>query len=216
MNIQSNINQGLSVASMLITMNPIVRAKAEEKKEIKGLEKQEKALKSQYKQVAGKVEYGSPMDITERADDLNLSRFTQPPDPGRAAKIEDKLQEVKEKQFELKPSSETYSKALAADYGQFEGLETETAQVRQFQENLNALAKQQEEERKAQEAMTAKQEERRKGRRKFSDYIADEPTSLGVPFGQLDPKVQQELLKSYSKAERKSIMDRKDAMNEQK
>ena len=66
-------------------------------------------------------------------------------------------------------------------------------------------------EQSAQEALTTEQARVRNTRRNFLDYINDEPTSLGVPFGQLDPKLQKKLAATYSKSERQKVMNRKDA-----
>ena len=66
----------------------------------------------------------------------------------------------------------------------------------------------------ATESLTTAQEGKRKTRRNFLDYMRDEPTSLGVTFGQLDRKLQREIAGTYSKSERKRIMDRKDADSE--
>ena len=66
----------------------------------------------------------------------------------------------------------------------------------------------------ATDSLTTAQEEKRKTRRNFLNYMKDEPTSLGVSFGQLDKKLQKEIAKKYSSSERKRIMDRKDANGE--
>ena len=68
----------------------------------------------------------------------------------------------------------------------------------------------------ATDSLTNAQEEKRKTRRNFLNYMKDEPTSVGVTFGQLDKKIQKEIAKNYSSSERKRIMDRKDAEREQK
>lgn len=65
---------------------------------------------------------------------------------------------------------------------------------------------------KAQEALMKEQERRRKTRRNFLDYMKDEPTSWGVKFGELGKAQQKELAKTYTKSQRKKIMDRMDAM----
>ena len=65
-------------------------------------------------------------------------------------------------------------------------------------------------------SLTTAQEGKRKTRRNFLDYIKDEPTSLGANVGQLDKKLQREIARGYSSAERRRIMDRKDAEREQK
>lgn len=80
------------------------------------------------------------------------------------------------------------------------------------EETAKAQAKEQAVTKKAQEALKKEQERRRKTRRNFLDYMKDEPTNLGVSFGELESSVQKELAKSYTKTQRKKIMDRMDAM----
>ena len=212
MNIQSNINQGLSVASMLLTMHPALRAKAEKRAELKNLGQREKVLQKQYKTVAGTVkdvEAGEKVPEMLKADEFGGSKFTNPPDVERAEKIEGKLADIAEKRFDIEPTSENYAEALHAEYGGVpSGLSTEKNQISQFKANLAAA--------KAQDNLKAKQKEKRQGRRNFKDYIASEPTSLGGSVGELDPKIQKFIAQSYSKAEKKQIMDRKDKENEQK
>jgi hypothetical protein len=87
-------------------------------------------------------------------------------------------------------------------------VEHENAQIRkdiaaQKQEKISA---------KAQEALRLEQERKRKTRRNFLQYMKDEPTNLGIKFGQLPLSSQKELAKEYTKGQRKAIMDRKDAM----
>lgn len=74
------------------------------------------------------------------------------------------------------------------------------------------VERQQKADLKAQEALKKAQAEKRKTRRNFLKYMQDEPTSLGVKFGDLPKTQQMELAKAYSKSERKAIMDRKDAV----
>lgn len=214
MNIQSNVNQGLSVASMLMTMNPALRQKAEKRSELKDLGRREKVLSKQYKIAAGTtrdVEPGEKVSEDLKADEFGGSVFTKPPDVELAQTIENQIADIAEQRFDLKPTSETYSEALGAKYGEVpSNLSTEKSQISQFKANLAAAAK------KAEDNLKAKQTEKRQGRRNFKDYISSEPTSLGGSVGELDPKIQQFIAQSYSKADKKKIMDRKDKENEQK
>lgn len=68
-------------------------------------------------------------------------------------------------------------------------------------------------EQKATESLKTNQESKRNSRRNFLDYMKNEPTSLGSKFGDLDPKLQKQIAAQYTKSQRKTIMDRKDAAN---
>lgn len=212
MSIQSTINQGISVASLLLTQNPAVQAKAEKRQELKGLAQKESVLKEQYKQASGKsrpTQSGDP-------EELQLDTFetlTDLPDVERAQKISGELGQVAQSRFEISPSKETYQAALASDFGEHAGLEKETERVSAFQRMVDA-------QNKADEAVKAAQEQRRSGRRVFTDYMADEPLSIGGEsfgtFGQLPKNLQKEAATNYSKKEKTEIMNRKDKEHGQK
>ena len=53
----------------------------------------------------------------------------------------------------------------------------------------------------------------RKQRRSFADYMKDEPV-MGRKMKDMDPALQKKILSHYTKKERKTIMDRKDAEKE--
>lgn len=86
------------------------------------------------------------------------------------------------------------------------GVRTEAERAERLQVKAEAT------EKKAQEALKKEQERKRKTRRNFLQYMQDEPTNLGVKFGQLPKATQKELAKEYTKKQRKEIMDRKDAV----
>lgn len=54
------------------------------------------------------------------------------------------------------------------------------------------------------------QEAKKKQRRNFMTYLSQMPTSLGGVVGELPKDVQKTIAKTYSKSERRSIMDRMD------
>jgi uncharacterized membrane protein YheB (UPF0754 family) len=80
------------------------------------------------------------------------------------------------------------------------------------EETAKAKTKEEAVTKKAQDALKKEQERRRKTRRNFLNYMKEEPTNLGVKFGELDVSLQKELAKDYTKSQRKKIMDRMDAM----
>lgn len=54
------------------------------------------------------------------------------------------------------------------------------------------------------------QEAKKKQRRNFMTYLRQMPTSLGGVVGELPKDVQKTIASTYSKSERRSIMDRMD------
>lgn len=187
MSIQSNINTALSLASLLATQNPTLRAKAEERRDFKLLEKKENVTKEAYKEAA-KIR-----------------------DVETAGQIEQQLEDIQTQKFNLRPSADILSEKLANRYGQFEDPELQEASDRITEARMDIESYKA--EKKATEELKVKQEERRKSRRKFIDFMKDEPTSLGGTFGELDPKLQKMIASQYSKSQRKAIMDRKDNIN---
>lgn len=195
MSIQSNINQGLSLAALLATQNPSLQEIAKKRSEIASLNKQEKAINAAIeatgKDIAAKEPYG------------------------------EQLTEVKKRQFELDPTAESFkaykgkkSERVLNTPAQPEDIAQERYEQESKQQEVNQyLQIYRGAETKAQETLKTKQEEKRKTRRNFLDYMKDEPTSLGSSFGELDPALQKKIASQYSRAERKKIMDRKDTTN---
>lgn len=221
MSIQSTINQGLSVAALLIGQNPEIQAMAQKRSHLSELGKKENVLREQYRQASGKskpTEVGDPEDL--QLD--TLETLVDPPDLEEAERISSQLSDIAQERFEIDPSRQTYETALGARYGQHEGLEQEAGRVSAFRRNLEEQRSRMEEnqrrELEAQEATAAAQESRRKARRVFTEYLADEPVSIAGQefgtFGSLPRSLQREAAKSYSRRERREIMDRKDAENE--
>lgn len=71
-----------------------------------------------------------------------------------------------------------------------------------------------------QEAATEKvkqiQEAKTKQRRNFMDYLSKMPTSLGGTVGELPKDVQKTIASTYSKSQRRTLMDRMDRENGKK
>lgn len=66
---------------------------------------------------------------------------------------------------------------------------------------------------KAASSLAQKQDQVRKQRRRFADYMRDEPV-MGRKMKDLDPELQKKILSHYTTKQRKAIMDRKDAEKE--
>lgn len=214
MSIQSNVNQSLSLAGLLAASSPTIKDFAERQAKIREIKTKEKLLKKQYEVVGGKSRPATAGDTILPPSQLikgGTEVIVQPPSLEKAKEIQDKLTELKQEKFDIKPTEENYSEALRSRY---EGpSDLDTSVYDEFNLNIqaeNARKKAQE----AWERTKAEQAARRKSRRKFIDYIKDEPTSLGATVGELDPRIQKEILKSYSRADRKKIMKEKDAAKE--
>lgn len=222
MSVQASINNMLSVAGVLASMNPEIRARAENRAEVSKLNAREKALQEQYRQASGKVEDVENLSKISAenlldADELGATKFTSLPDTKTTSRIEDDLTDLYAQKFDLSPSAETYSAKLAAEYGQYPGLDKEQERVGVFRKHLEAKEAEkavEEAKRKAEEQLMLKQAEKRSSRR-FMDYLKDEPTSLGVNVGALSKSAQKEIAKNYTKAEKTRIMNTKDLERKQ-
>lgn len=60
------------------------------------------------------------------------------------------------------------------------------------------------------------QEAKTKQRRNFMDYLSKMPTSLGGTVGELPKDVQKTIASTYSKSQRRTLMDRMDRENGKK
>lgn len=187
MSIQSNINTGLSLASFLIGQNPNIQEASKKRAELKSLEKRAEAVSS----YSAAINQGIAQTLMAGNPEATEQGFKD------LAKYRAEGAEIAEQQFKLDPSKETYEA--------WKNEEGRRDLFSKLAENASV---------KAQDALKAQQDMKRKSRRSFIDYMKDEPTSLGGSFGELDPKLQKMISQHYSKAERKKIMDRKDAANE--
>lgn len=158
MSIQSTINQGISVASLLISQNPAVQSKAKDRAEFRNLTKQEKAINktidSLGSDIAAKEPYG------------------------------EQLADVKKRQFELKPSEETLKvykdvkpERVAEVPADPEEIARERIEAEEAEEEVNNMVLDaRKARRKARQATIDAQEERRAARE--SIYI---PTTYPAP-----------------------------------
>ena len=191
MSIQANVNQMLSIAGLMARMNPTLAAKADANAKIKNLE-QQRSTYEQAAKVSGKNEY------VDKIDEINQQLFELDP-------TEERRKLLPPKTFEMKADPEEIGREIAEkeDYEQ---------EVRNYADMYRKVSPTAKAEQSAQEALKTEQTRTRKTRRNFLDYIKDEPTSLGVTFGELDPGLQKKLAAAgYSKSERQKIMNRKDA-----
>ena len=202
----------LSLAGVLASQSPQLKAMSEKRSAIRDLNKKEKAL-------------SAARDVSAQAN------------ADVAQDYQDQLADVAKAQFELSPTKESAEKMLEQRSYSTEGQEARATTVtadpeeiamerfeqEQFEQEVegylnqyreSSKADQAQAEQKAKEAVQVKQAAKRKTRRNFLDYMKDEPTSLGGTFGELDPKLQKQIAKQYTKAQKKQIMDRKDAGNE--
>ena len=92
----------------------------------------------------------------------------------------------------------------AALYTQTPQFKEKLAAKRIAQQNL--IKKMQEANKRVEEQKEAKKVQRRR----FDDYLSKMPSSLGGTIGNLPKKVRQQIAKTYTKYERKKIMDEED------
>jgi hypothetical protein len=205
MSIQSNVNQMISIAGVLLNTNPTLQARAKAREEAKAKELERKKTLENLTQKKAILKEG-----------IDVAAGEAKPEVGEA--LLKKYGATALEQFELDPTKENladYTSTLPGPSVTFKEEPEKIAQElyeeeeyqREVQDYLNMYRGMSE---KATGVLSAKQEEKRKTRRNFLDYIKEEPTSLGGTVGELDPKLQKAIAKNYSKSERKKIMDRKD------
>lgn len=208
MSIQANINQGLSLASLLIAQNPTVQAKAKQRELVSNL--------SARRQSFEKMRDVSAMKSGELAEKYQTS-----------------LAETSKELFEADPSEERLAQYLKDWSGTPEAAEKraittqadpeevaqELFEKEQFKDEVNQyLQMYRQATKKADQSLQVRQEEKRASRRNFLDYLKDEPISFGKgaagTIGELSPQLQKTIASSYSKKEKQKIMNRKDEANE--
>ena len=191
MSIQGNINQMLSIASILRSQNPEVQERGQHKANVKRLETQ---LATAQQAVREHAKF-----------DLN--------NPATANLEPDEAQKAIKSNWEDLMARESKVAGLSEELYAADPSESRLVQSRIAKAASNLTKEQYSKffpEEKSTTELTKAQEAKRKSRRNFLDYMKDEPTSLGGTFGELSPKIQKELAKSYSKYQREQIMNRKD------
>lgn len=187
--IQSAINQALGTAGIAARLSPGL----EKRQELKNLEKQEKSLKARSDAAVEAIE------TKQKEGTIDLKSMQQDADILREAASD--VEQLRKKQFELKPSPESYEK-----YVKSKGVVKESKSIGQDLQSAQ-------EELRMQEAMNKvgrKQERQLKQKRNFMSYLKDQPTSFGGNVGDLPLKMQKAIAKQYSPAERKKLMNQMD------
>lgn len=113
MSIQSNINQMISLAGLLASQSPALRAKSEQRAAMRNLAKQEDIVKKQ-------------IDIAQ---------------PGDKERYGEELLNIKEKQFETMPTEETYSELIKMRPGQSTTIEESPEDIAQEQIDIETKQK---------------------------------------------------------------------------
>ena len=211
MSIQSNVNQGISLAGFLIQTNPAIQEKAKTKRELASLGRQEAA-------------------VTQAREVAQL--------PKEKLLYQDELTDIKRRQFELEPSTESYKgyrgayeatekgalekaraiapEPTAEDIEQNKQEYIEAESLRRFEEakreeEINkAVEALRESEQKAIDSTIAKQEQKRKSRRSFASYHEKMLASQGFDPSKIPQATKEEMMNQYSKKERRDIMNKID------
>lgn len=103
---------------------------------------------------------------------------------------------IKERQYQLNPTKKNYDYVMSA-----------RTRLSSLKETVASL------EERQNQAMSRVQEQaqaKKTQRRKFMDYIAKQPTSLGGTVGDLPKEAQKQIASQYTRSQRKAMMDRMD------
>lgn len=117
-NIQSNINQMLSVAGVMANLNPTLKAKAEARQQQESMRKESESLSSQYNVLAKKR---SKVAAEQRAI------------------IREKQGELARQQFEMDPSDDTYNALLKIKKKSNSALKAAQSQKREAKQAIENL-----------------------------------------------------------------------------
>lgn len=196
MSIQSSINQTLSIASVLGSVNPVLKKRAE----FRSLNKQKENL-IKARDTAGYKNADLALDYQADIADVSKQLFEMDPSEKTLAEYKKEYNATEEASMKRATAVEADPEEIAAERWATEQKENEVNwyldQYRQAEKN-------------AQQSLAVKQNEKRSTRRNFLEYLKEEPTSLGLSVGQLGKSAQKYIADQYNKKERKEIMDRKD------
>lgn len=204
-NFQSSINQTLGTIGALATFSPQLQEHAEKIAENRKIKKGEKALKEQGKAIASSNSSIRP----EVEKDIN-----------------NRTRELARRKFELNPSAETYSEYakqipvyLKDDpedihMERMAGIPDEARRAAEYnhayKEAYNQEFSRLDKMSQAMSRVDRQSEAKKTQRRNFLDYIRSMPTSFGGTVGQLPKDMQKQITSTYTKSQRKAIMDRMD------
>lgn len=200
-NFQQSVNQTLGIAGAFAGLSGVPQ-RAAEKRNIK---KQQAVLD---KQVEAATASGKPIK-PEVADELDKRQL-----------------ELSKRRFETDPSEKTYQEYVKQipttvredpemlHEERMESIpdiarrnaEYSYAYQQAYRKEMSNLGMQQQ----AIDRMNRQTEAKKTQRRNFLDYISSMPTSLGGTVGQLPKDMQKQIASTYTKSQRKTIMDRMD------
>lgn len=204
-NFQSSINQTLGTIGALATFSPQLQEHAEKIAENRKIKKEEKTLKEQGKAIASSRVSIRP----EVEEDIN-----------------NRARELARRKFELNPSAETYSEyakqiplTIRADLEDIHmermaGIPDEARRAAEYnhayKEAYNQEFSRLDKMSQAMSRVDRQSEAKKTQRRNFLDYIRSMPTSFGGTVGQLPKDMQKQIASTYTKSQRKAMMDRMD------
>lgn len=106
--------------------------------------------------------------------------------------IKKREMELSRKKFQLDPTEENFQATVQKQQS-----------YRSFNKYEDLMMRQQE----AMQNVANKQDAKQKQKRNFMSYLKEQPTNLGGKVGDLPPKIQKQVAKQYSPAQRKKLMD---------
>lgn len=195
--IQQGINQLLTSAGIFARLSP----ELEKKRELAGYEKQ-KGVARQALEVATRPE--DRMDIQTDIEDITGRQFRLNP-------TEESYAEYSEERAKSRPTATTEIEADPEEIAQ------ERAETILREREIERLTRQLTDPETVMQDLASRAETsiaQTTKRRRFMDYLRDEPTSLGGTVGELPAKLQRQIAKAYSRKERRELMDRKDRENQ--
>lgn len=102
---------------------------------------------------------------------------------------------IKERRYQLDPSQKNYDAVMKA---------------RSRQSYFEKKYSLEERQNQAMKRMSEQAQAKKTQRRKFMDYLAKQPTSLGGTVGELPKPLQKQVASQYTRSQRKEMMDRMD------
>lgn len=185
MSIQSNINQGLSIAALLTHTNPSLKAKAQDRAQTKAFGEKQTTL-SKAKEIVSSEAAG----LAKKRPRLDESKAANL--EARAMKAEElagmskEMIAAQEKEFKRKPTAEGY-----AEIGKLKkGLEGEQKKALSLRDRADLIRQ------RSAEALALAQDEMR-DQKNVLDMLKNEPTSYGVKVGDLSPNLQKIIESAY-------------------
>ena len=193
MSIQGSINNMIQSAATLAVLNPNIRAKAEDRQKQSEANRMLKKLDDEIYKGKEASQAALEKKVTAGATPEEFIDQVEH-EMGYFEDVAKKAAAAYKEKYKINPSRANY-----------EALQAKKSAAQLFKDLPGKLRQE-----LANDKASVKNEAQASQRRRFLDYIKNEPTNLGVTIGQLDPKMQKEIAKSYSKGERRRIMDKED------